>query len=239
MRVLADIGERGIIKIIENILSRGSEVVGIGDDCAAFEFQGEYLLVSTDMVTRSTHLPVEMKPWEIGWFITAVTLSDIAAKGGSPLGMVLSLGLPRETTEDFIIELMRGADSCIRKYGASIVGGDTKENEELTLCGTALGVVPKNEFMGRKGLQVGDVLAVTGVLGKAAAGYLSLQSGILDENVRKGLFQPHPRIWEGRSLSKSNRVHACMDLSDGLSASLYQLMELNGLGFEVDAEKIP
>ncbi len=239
MRTLSDIGERGLIEIIQRVISKGYEAVGIGDDCAAFKLDDIYLLISTDMVTRSTHLPSQMTPWEVGWFTAAVTLSDIAAKGGDPLGMVLSLGLPLDTSEDFLVDMMRGADACVRKYNTSIVGGDTKEDKELTLCGTAIGVVPQVEFMSRRGIEVGDIVAVTGSLGKAAAGFLSLQKNVEDERFRRGLFKPEPRLREGRRLAKTRLVHSCMDISDGLSASLYQLMEINDLGFEIDSSKIP
>ena len=99
MKKLSDLGERRVIRLISNILSKGDEIVGIGDDCAALEFGEEYLLVSTDMIYKKTHVPEIMTPWQIGWFVVAINLSDIAAKGGKPLGLVLSLGLPRDTSD--------------------------------------------------------------------------------------------------------------------------------------------
>ena len=239
MKKLSDLGERKAIQLISNILSKGDVAVGIGDDCAALEFGADYLLVSTDMISQKTHMPKEMTPFQIGWFIVAINLSDIAAKGGKPLGLVLSLGLPKDTSDEFLENLMKGADKCANQYDTSVIGGDTKENPDVVICGTAFGTVKKNEFMGREGAQPGDVVAVTGTLGKAAAGYYALKHGMEDDNILKGLLEPEPRLKEGMLLAKTGVVTSCMDISDGLSSSFYQLQELNDVGFEIDEEKIP
>lgn len=239
MKKLSDLGERKAIRLISDVLSKGDVAVGIGDDCAALEFGEKYLLVSTDMISKKTHIPEIMTPWQIGWFIVAINLSDIAAKGGRPLGLVLSLGLPRDTSDLFLEELMKGADKCATQYDTSIVGGDTKENPEVVLCGTVFGTVMKNEFMSRKGARPGDIVAVTGTLGKAAAGYYSLKHDVNEEAILKGLLEPMPRLQEGMALAERKIVTSCMDISDGLSASLYQLQEVNKVGFEIDKEKIP
>ena len=83
------------------------------------------------MISEKTHIPEQMSPFQIGWFIVAINLSDIAAKGGSPLGVVLSFGLPKNTTELFLTELTKGADACATKFGTYIIGGDTKETGEI------------------------------------------------------------------------------------------------------------
>lgn len=240
MKTLADLGERTAVQLIIHLLSKKPEtVVDVGDDCAVFDFEGDYLLVSTDMISASTHIPQGMTPWQIGWFIAAINFSDIAAKGGRLLGIVLALGLPEKTTDDFLISLIKGADACAQTYETFIVGGDTKKNPELTLCGTVFGLVQKSKFMSRKGAQPGDIVAVTGTLGKAGAGYLALREGIADKKFTKGLFEPIPRLPEGRILAGLGGVHSCMDISDGLSSSLHQLQKINNTGFEIQKEKIP
>ena len=239
MKNLSDIGERKAIKLISNILSKGKVAVGIGDDCAAFEFGKNYLLVTTDMISEKTHIPKIMSPWQIGWFIVAINLSDIAAKGGKPIGLVLSLGMPKNTSESFLKDLMRGADKCATKYNTAIVGGDTKESDEITLCGTVFGLVKKDEFMGRRGVKPGDIIAVTGTLGKAAAGYYAIKYNINNRGMLKGFLEPNPRVKEGMVLAKTKIVTSSMDISDGLSSSLYQLQDLNKVGFEIEKERIP
>jgi thiamine-monophosphate kinase len=237
---LSDIGERKAIKIISSLITKSNIAVGIGDDCAALDFGKNFLLVSTDMVSKNTHLPEIMTPWQIGWFSTAINLSDIAAKGGKPLGVVLSLGLPKTLDETVLKELIKGADSCVRKYQTAIVGGDTKENPTITISGTAFGIVPKDQFMARKGARAGDIVAVTGSLGKAAAGYYAIINNIKNKRkLSKGLMEPQPRVKEGITLAKTKAATSCMDISDGLASSLYQLQEVNNVGFEIDLSKMP
>ena len=236
---LSDLGERKAIELISRILSRGDAAVGIGDDCAAIDFNQEYLLVSTDMISQKTHMPSEMTPFQVGWFIVAINLSDIAAKGGKPLGLVISIGLPKNISESYLKELMKGANACTTHFGTSIVGGDTKETMDITICGTAFGIVKKDEFMPRKGAKPGDMVAITGDLGKAGAGHCALKYRIKDQDILKGLLEPTPRLREGRSLAEEKIVSSCMDISDGLSSSLYQLQDVNHVGFEIDREQIP
>ncbi|MBN2603933.1 MAG: thiamine-phosphate kinase, partial [Candidatus Thermoplasmatota archaeon] len=239
MENLSDIGERKAIDIISDIVSKGSEAVGIGDDCAAFDNGNDFLLVSTDMIADETHIPEKMSPWQIGWYSISVNLSDIAAKGGFPLGLVLSLGLPKNTSVNFLKELVKGADDCAKTYKTSIVGGDTKEHRHLTICGTVFGKVKKNEFMSRYGMKSGEILAVTGHLGKAGAGYLAIKLKNKNKNYFKDLLEPKPRVKEGRLMAEEQIITSCMDISDGLSSSLYQLAKINGLGFCIHKEKIP
>jgi thiamine-monophosphate kinase len=238
VRTLADIGEREAIRRIQSMITKGKRDTGIGDDCAAIDLGKKYLLVTTDMMAQRTHIPPQMTPYQIGWFLVAINLSDLAAKGGTPLGLVLSLGLPRKTTERFLFDLMRGADACATSFGMTIVGGDTKENTEITLCGAAFGLVKKAEFMPRFGASPGDIIAVTGTLGKAGAGYYALQNNF-DRTLSQALFEPVPRVKEGRVLARQHCVTSSMDISDGLSSSLYQLQEINHVGFEITKKAIP
>jgi thiamine-monophosphate kinase len=236
---LADLGERAAIQRIAEILSKGTNSRGIGDDCAAIDLGKEYLLVTTDMMFQRTHIPVQMTPYQMGWFLVAMNLSDIAAKGGNPLGLVCSFGLPKKTTEMFLKELTKGADACAVAFGTTIVGGDTKEAQEITLCGTAFGMVKKDEFMSRTGAHPGDVVAVTGTLGKAGAGYYALKRRSSEKKLSKAFLEPVPKLKEGRLLAQQRLVTSSMDLSDGLSASLYQLQEFNNVGFEIKKSALP
>lgn len=239
VKKLSDLGERKAIDLISKIVDSSDWAVGLGDDCAAYELGDQYLLVSTDMISQKTHLPNVMTPWQIGWFSVAINLSDIASKGGKPIGIVLSLGLPSDTSEDFLKKLIKGANFCSNKFDCSIVGGDTKEHNEVSICGTAFGLVDKKKFMSRQGCKVGDIVAVTGALGKAGAGYYSIKNNIKDFDVWKGLLEPFPCVNEGRILAESGLVNCCMDISDGLSSSLYQLKKINNIGFEIFKKEIP
>jgi len=239
MKHLSDLGERAAIDILSSIFSAPNIAYGIGDDCAAIELKEDYLLITTDMISQKTHIPKEMTPYQLGWFIVAINLSDIAAKGGLPIGMVLNFGLPKNVSEGFLKQLAKGANTCATTFNTNIIGGDMKETTEINLSGTAIGQVKKDEFMPRKGIQSGDILAVTGTLGKAGAGYYSLNDKSHQKNYSKLLFEPIPKIKEARELAKLKCVTSCMDISDGLSSSLYQLQKLNNLSFEIRLENVP
>ena len=237
MKILKDIGERKLIEIIANMIHSNNSIE-IGDDCAAIEMDDHYFLISTDIISEKTHIPSVMKPWDIGWFITAINLSDIAAKGGIPLGFLLSMGLKPDMKVDDFQAIIQGVEDCVSTFNASLIGGDTKEHESMVLSGTIVGMVKKNNFMARFGAKAGDVLAVTGSIGKAAAGYLLIQKKHNDDSIN-GLIHPYPRINEGIQLGKTTKVSCCMDLSDGLSSSLYQLSQKNNVGFSVNMDQLP
>ncbi len=239
MKRLENIGERAAIRHIEKILRKEKNSPGIGDDCAAIDLGANYLLVTTDMVSQQTHIPPQMTPYQLGWFLVAINLSDLAAKGGTPLGVVCSFGLPKTTSEQFLTELTKGTNACAVHYQTTVVGGDTKETTEITLCGTAFGTVKKDEYMPRKGIRPGDIVAVTGRLGKAGLGYYALKKNPKEKKISKGLLEPQPRLIEGRLLAQLHNVRSSMDLSDGLSSSLYQLQEINKVGFEIDKNNLP
>jgi thiamine-monophosphate kinase len=237
---LRDLGERKAIDSIRKILQGGGADVGKRqDDCAVMDFGEEYLLLTTDMISRATHIPDAATPWQIGWHAAAVNLSDIAAMGGMPIGLAVSLGIPRDCNEEMLLAIMEGIEVCAQTFGTSIVGGDTKEAGDITIAGCAVGKVPKSEVLFRRGAKPGDLIGVTGELGRAASAYHVLQSNPGDESAVKNLLEILPRIREGIALGKTHAVTSCMDISDGLSSSIHQLSQLNGTGYAVDFSKLP
>ena len=170
---VSELGERWVVGRIQELLSDK----GVGDDCAYLPWGKDYLLATTDVITISTHLPWP-SPRAWGWHAAAVNLSDVASKGGEPLGVLLSLLLPPGTPAGTVLEMMRGAKECCARYGTRVIGGDTKEGPEIALAGTALGRVPRRQFMPRSGARPGDILGLTGELGTAAAGFLMLREGL-------------------------------------------------------------
>jgi thiamine-monophosphate kinase len=234
---LDDRGERWMVRRIQKILGDRT----VGDDTAYIPWGKDYLLATTDATTIRTHYPWH-SPEAWGWYVAAVNLSDIACKGGQPLGVLLSLLLPRETDTRTVAGIMKGAKKCCARYGTKVAGGDTKEGSEICLIGSAFGRVPKSEFMPRKGARPGDILALTGEVGAAAAGFLALQEGIAGNGLRgeeRRLLLPIPRIPEGRAAARTKAVHACTDLSDGLSASVHQLCQPSGVGASIAWEAVP
>lgn len=236
---LSNIGERKAIEIIAKIV-HGEKF--IGDDCAFIDFGKNYLLITTDILTQKTHFPKEMNYYEIGWHSVAINLSDIACKGGVPIGLLIALGLPKNFKVKNLKELSKGIYKCAKKFNTKILGGDTKENENLTICGTAIGLVKKENAMKRKNAKVGDLVCITNFLGYGFLGYFilkkfyNIKNKIFKKIINK-FFMPTPAIKEGIALSKF--ANCCMDISDGLANSLWQLSLINNVGFEIYFEKIP
>jgi thiamine-monophosphate kinase len=191
------------------------------------------------MISRHTHIPEIATFWQIGWHLVAINLSDIAAMGGRPLGLVVAMGLPKDFDSESMEKIMEGMNSCATKFNTSIIGGDTKETESLTLSGCAVGFVDKLEIMLRKGAKPGNIVAVTGELGGAGAAYYGLKNDITKESAVKNLLEIQPRIQEGVALSKTKAVTSCMDISDGLASSIHQMGTLNGVSFQLEFDKIP
>jgi thiamine-monophosphate kinase len=238
MKTLGTLGERETIRIIEKII-KSDATIGPGDDCAAIDMGDKYLLVTTDMMVTKAHIPKGMGPYDIGWSIIAVNLSDIAAMGGTPLGLVTAIGLTRGHPIEFIEQMVDGMNDCARRFGTSIVGGDTKEHDDLVLCGTALGQVAKDAILLRRGAKAGDLIAVTGSLGRAGAGFYSMKRSLGLKEAEDALKRPWPRVREGMALSKSGIVTSCMDISDGLSTSIFELSRNSGMTYEIDYAKVP
>lgn len=239
---LSELGERNAIELIAKIVHAEKF---IGDDCAFIPLGKNYLLITTDILTQKTHFPKEMSFYEVGWHSVAINLSDIASKGGKPIGLVIALGLPKNLDTENLKELSKGIFECGKKFNAKILGGDTKENENLTICGTAIGLVKKENLMRRKGCKVGDLLCITNYLGYGFLGYFALKEfyskNIIKTNLQKVIkkfFMPIPRLKEGIALSKI-KGNCCMDISDGLANSIWQMSSLNKIGFEIYFEKIP
>jgi thiamine-monophosphate kinase len=238
MARLSDVGEKSMVRSIGSMLTSSARL-GPGDDAAAIEFGERYLVVSSDMLWETTHFHPRMSWRQKGWMAAAVNLSDIAAMGAQPLGFLLAMGLPANLDENEVREMVQGAADCCDQFGTDYLGGDTKECSELVLTGTSLGAVPKNGLLTRRGARPGDLLIMTGTAGLASAGLLALELGATSERSLKALFEPQPRIKEGTLLSSTGLVTSCMDTSDGLSMSLYELGEANGVSFEVDESAVP
>ena len=139
------LGERELIRRISEILG-GVE----NDDCAVIDAGERYLVATTDMLHRKTDFPDIMNPWQMGWMAVAVNLSDIAAMGAEPAGVLIAAGLPPEADLYFIDELFSGFGDCAAYYGTRIIGGDTDSHQELTITGTALGFVEKDLVLRRQ-----------------------------------------------------------------------------------------
>ncbi len=254
---LASIGERETVASIVDAIKHSQEgmsgdALGLEDDCAAIPSGDGYLLLSTDTVSARTHFPFGTPMELAGWYAAAVNISDLAAMGAEPVGLLMAYGLPLETTPEEVADLTGGVLRCAMEYGVPLLGGDTKRNESLTVTGTAVGLSTGAGPMPRRavdGLEDGDAVVVTGTLGAAAAGCLVTYrlKGSGDQlRERKRyiealghVLEVRPRLAEGRALAGTGLVRCAMDLSDGLARSLHTLGGLNDCGFALTAGDLP
>jgi len=235
---LKDVGERAAVKELLRIFDRGHPV-GLGHDVGVVDWGDDYLVVTTDAVNARTHVPAGAAPAQIGWYLVAVNLSDIAASGARPIGFVGALALPRDTDLDFLKGIAKGMDECARQFGIAVIGGDTKESDVMTLAGTAFGRVPKSRILLRSGARPGDAVLVTGDLGRSGWASRALESPAQRAEALEVLLRPYPRIEEGIFFSQSGAVTSCMDISDGLGTTVHQISEASGVSFLIDFDSIP
>ncbi len=238
MAKLSALGERKLVEILLGLFNHGEDV-GLGDDAAFLPMDDHYLLLTTDVVNQRTHIPEGATPEQVGWYVVAVNFSDIAAMGGQPTGFMAALSLPRTLDLEYLEGLASGMKACVEEYGALVLGGDTKEGPEVSLCGVALGRTRGKRVLRRTGCRPGDLLAVTGTLGRAGWALRELGTSGPSVKVLDVLLKPLPRVAEGLILAGNPAVTACMDISDGLASSLAQLSALNDVSFRVDGDKVP
>ena len=222
---------------------------GIGDDAAVLSpgKSGEYRLVTTDMLVEDIDFRLEWSsPLHLGRKSLAVNFSDIAAMGGQPRFYTVSLGLPQGLSRNWITEFYRGLTQQGLSYGASLIGGDLSSTTgKIVISITVLGESVGRKVLYRSGGREGDILYVTGILGRSAAGLKILEGGHLHPKSRMRLqaiqshLQPEPRCEAGKWLAHCGYVRCMMDLSDGLSADLPRLCAASGISAEVDISILP
>jgi thiamine-monophosphate kinase len=181
----------------------------------------EGLVVTQDALVEDVHFRLDWISWrDVGFRAAAVNLSDLAASGAEPLGLVVSLGAPAETPVEDVLELYEG----IAETGVPVVGGDTTRADKLLLSVTALG--RSERVPGRAGARPGDALVVTGPLGAAGAAFREQR-----------FVRPPLRLAEGRELART--ASAMLDLSDGLARDAGHLAARSGVRCAIDLGLVP
>ncbi len=246
---IKDIGEFGFIRRIAPLGAIRSEGVikGIGDDCAVTSLDDERcLLVTTDLLVERVHFLLEWaSPEVLGAKSLAVNLSDIAACGGTPQDAFISLAVPERIEVEWLEAFYRGMAEHAARYGVNLLGGDTTgSRSDLVINVAVTGIVPRDEVLFRHTAKAGDVIVITGPLGRSGAGLrVLLQAMDIPPEVKdplvKAHLEPRPHLEEGRFLATSGACTAAIDVSDGLSSDLWHLCEDSGIGAVVHEDKLP
>ena len=215
--------------------------LGIGDDCALLQVPaGEELAISTDTLVSGVHFPESPDPFLLAQRALAVSVSDLAAMGATPVGFTLALTLPR-AEPDWLQGFARGLDQMAQHCAIRLIGGDTTRGP-LSLTLTVFGRVPMGMALTRKGAQVGDLLCVGGELGDAA-GALPLVLGqrqaepAVAEPLLARYWSPVPQLELGLALR--GKATAALDISDGLLADCGHIAAASGVALLIEQAQVP
>lgn len=232
-----------ISRIRNRAVRRRGVATGIGDDCAVLQIPpGHQALLTTDFSLEGVHFRREWHPAEaVGHRCLTRGLSDIAAMGGGPIAVFLSLALPQNLPQSWVDQFVKGLLKLADKFNVTLAGGDTAQSPDGVLADiVVVGSVAKGNAIQRSGARAGDRIYVTGALGGAAATLELLFAGRkLRPSDFPRHFHPTPRIEVGRFLLEKSLASAMIDLSDGLSTDLGHICEESGVGAEIHAPAIP
>jgi thiamine-monophosphate kinase len=211
---LSELGELGLLAELE----RRGLAQGIENDAAEL---GDGRIITQDALVEDVHFRRDWLTWrDLGFRAAAVNLSDLAASGAEPEGLIVSLGAPGDTELEEVLELYAG----IAETGVPVVGGDTTAADRVYLSVTAVG--RSDRVPGRAGARPGDLIVVTGPLGASGAAF------------RENRFvRPPVRLEEGQILARI--AHAMLDISDGLERDLGRIAERSGVRCLVELERVP
>jgi thiamine-monophosphate kinase len=208
---------------------------GLNDDAALLEIGGARLILTHDTLVEGVHYLSSDPPESVAWKLLAVNLSDLAAKGGTPRGVMMSYTLCGDT--DWDARFAAGLGGALVHFDVPLLGGDTVSAPSrvlgLTLIGEADGPVPA-----RSGAHSGDALFVTGVIGDAGLG-LAIAQGLAsgDTTLLAAYQRPQPQLAAGTLLAPV--VTAMMDVSDGLLIDAGRLAAASGLCAAIDLDAVP
>jgi thiamine-monophosphate kinase len=232
-------GERAFIDLLRK-LATDPAARGLADDAAVVAPPpGRDLVLTHDMLVEGVHYLASDPPGDVAWKLVAVNLSDLAAKGATPLGLLMGYALARDEASD--IAFAAGLAEVLAAFAVPLLGGDTvamPAGAPRALGLTAIGSVPHGLAPARSGARDGDLLWVTGAIGDAGLG-LRIARGEIDGPValRDAYRRPQPRLAAGRGLAPL--VHAMADVSDGLLIDAGRIAAASGLSAGIDLDAIP
>jgi len=211
---------------------------GFMDDAAVLAIGGTNIVLTHDMIAEGVHFLATDPPADVAWKLVAVNLSDLAAKGARPLGVLMGYALIGDAGWD--AAFVAGLKAVLAHFQVPLLGGDTVSlapGAARVFGLTAIGEAPATGAPSRSGAQVGDALFVTGTIGDAGAGLAIAQGDPGDAAMLAAYRRPVPLLTEGQALAPY--VHAMMDVSDGLLLDSARMAEASGLALAIDLGAVP
>ncbi len=204
---------------------------GLADDCAVLDFGGEALVATHDMMVEGVHWLSGQDMADVAWKLVATNLSDLAAKGAEPVGVLLGFTLG---TDD--ARFVEGLREALAAFDVPLLGGDTvSANGPRSLGLTALGRATHRPTPSRSGANVGDTLWLTGPVGAAMLGFEALRGKTIADSL--AFRRPTPRLSEGRALAPL--ATAMMDVSDGLLIDAARMADASSVTFAIASGDVP
>jgi thiamine-monophosphate kinase len=224
---IRDLSEVDLIKRLSNNFRLDKTVIkGPGDDTAVIKWtRNKRLLYTCDMTIEGVHFDLRTAtPFQAGWKALGRNISDIAAMGGVPKYAVVSLAISPKQKLSVADDICRGLKSIADRFGVNIVGGDMARSKNIVIDVSLIGEVEKKKLVLRSGAKIGDVIMVTGSLGRSIKGkHLNFT----------------PRVNEAREILKKFKINSMIDISDGLALDLSRILKASGVGGCVYESAIP
>ncbi len=212
----------------------------LGDDAGAIRLGNGWLVATNDMLVRKTDVPEVMTPEQVGFKAVTMNVSDVAAMGAKPIGFLFSLGVPGDLERGYLEGIAEGIGKALGFYDIPVLSADTNEADDLVIDGITLGMTKKP--LTRSGARPGELVCVTGDIGRALAGLLVWKKDLdVSPSVKRALYEkllePKARVREGMALS--GVASAAIDISDGLSKELHLLARMSKVGIEIRSDSLP
>ncbi|MDG5767257.1 thiamine-phosphate kinase [Balneolales bacterium ANBcel1] len=246
---LKQIGEFGLIdRILSWFGAETTDLEGAGDDCTVLKRNGDSVdLVTTDLLIEETHFLFEkITPYQLGHKALAVNLSDIAAMGGRPKNVWLSIGLTTRADLNWLEDFFSGMKDLAHKYGVKLMGGDTTRSQNhLVINIMVTGEAAPDRVKFRSSARPDDIIFVTDPVGDSGGGLQLLLEGDLyttDPDEQKLITAhnlPWPCVDEGVWLGQQPAVHALIDVSDGISSDAGHIANRSGVAMNIELSALP